>query len=549
MVLATASRLFAIVLPYRRTAVATVALIYALLLGLPLAMVMDARTLQREIHELASGDDRWMVNRAEFEYQAVLLALYRAAAGDRKDGRAEVQAAIDILYSRNETLKSVRNNGGYANIQDSHRAAVGAIDAAIEAADAILARAPGAELSSSQLGDLLSLFGAVEPPMADFLRDERTALAEARDAVNVRAIDMTTLLFGYIVVLALASLGLIGALAWNNRKLSATTSRMGLTTAALRNSETLQKLIADNLPATILYTDSALRLRFVNRSAQTWLARATPFLLGQRLNETMEDDLFQALHPGIQAAMGGALMRHEKRLKFPDATTRHVEIEHIPLLGNGGKVDGVVTLIEDITKRAQIEMTMRQHQRLEAVGQLTGGIAHDFNNLLGVILGNIDLLAGRLPPGSGDRKLAERAAEAVKRGASLTDRLLAFSRQQTLKPERIVANRLIGDMAELLHRALGETVRVETRLEPELWSCTVDPGQLESAILNLAMNSRDAMPLGGQLTIATANAVVDKAWAATQSEFTPGRYVAIGVADRLRRRGDGRGAGRGRARG
>lgn len=175
---------------------------------------------------------------------------------------------------------------------------------------------------------------------------------------------------------------------------------------------------------------------------------------------------------------------------------------------------------------------LRQSQKMEAVGQLTGGIAHDFNNLLQIILGNLETISRNLPDNMNRlRRAAAHAVTGAKRAAALTQRLLAFARRQPLDPKPIDANVLVRGMSELLQRALGETVDMETVLAAGLWRIEADPNELENALLNLAVNARDAMPSGGRLTIETANSHLDEAYAARQAEVTPGQYVVISVTD------------------
>jgi signal transduction histidine kinase len=168
---------------------------------------------------------------------------------------------------------------------------------------------------------------------------------------------------------------------------------------------------------------------------------------------------------------------------------------------------------------------------MEAVGQLTGGIAHDFNNLLSVVLGNLDLAGLAVTDNPSLALLLRRSLEAAERGASLVQRLLAFSRRQTLIPEVTDINSLTTGMMELLTRSLGSAVQLNTRLAPALWPCSIDPGQLEAALLNLAINARDAMPDGGTLTIETRNMTIGAAEAAAQAELQPGDYAQIAVTD------------------
>ena len=188
-------------------------------------------------------------------------------------------------------------------------------------------------------------------------------------------------------------------------------------------------------------------------------------------------------------------------------------------------------VLDEVAERSKAEAALRQSQKMEAVGQLTGGIAHDFNNMLAVVIGGLSLLQRRMARGETDvGRYIEAAMEGATRAASLTQRLLAFSRQQPLAPEPINANRLVSDMSELLTRTLGENIKIETVLAAGLWRTNVDPSQLENTIVNLAVNARDAMAEGGKLTIETACAHVDDDYA-REFEIEAGQYVLICVTD------------------
>ena len=192
---------------------------------------------------------------------------------------------------------------------------------------------------------------------------------------------------------------------------------------------------------------------------------------------------------------------------------------------------------EEMAQRAQAEETLRQSQKMEAIGHLTGGVAHDFNNLLTVIGGGVETLQRLLAtaPLGGDEARIKRAlgmiAQGADRAATLTHRLLAFARRQTLDPRPLDANKLVAGMSELLRRTLGETVALETVLAGGLWRTAADANQLENALLNLAVNARDAMPEGGKLTIETANTHLDEAYAAAHDDVAAGQYVMIAVSD------------------
>jgi signal transduction histidine kinase len=189
-------------------------------------------------------------------------------------------------------------------------------------------------------------------------------------------------------------------------------------------------------------------------------------------------------------------------------------------------------LEKEIATRQAAEAQLRQMQKMEAIGQLTGGIAHDFNNMLAVIMSAMNLAQRKLKRGETDiEKFVEAATDAAGRAANLTSRLLAFSRQQPLAPQVIEANRLVTGMSDMLRRTLGETIQIETVLAGGLWRTFVDTSQLENAILNLAVNARDAMPEGGRLTIETANCHLDERYSEQHAEVPAGQYVLVAVSD------------------
>ena len=197
-----------------------------------------------------------------------------------------------------------------------------------------------------------------------------------------------------------------------------------------------------------------------------------------------------------------------------------------------GRLLGFAKITRDITQKKAVEEQLRQAQKMEAVGQLTGGIAHDFNNLLLVIMGNLEHLGRVSPP---DQQPTQRLIAAALRGASraaiLTDRLLMFSRRHPLAPEVLSVNKLVAGMSDLLRRTIGEAILVETVLAGGLWPTLADANQLENALINLAVNARDAMPDGGKLTIETANTHLDEVYARMHDEVEPGQYVGIFITD------------------
>ena len=187
-------------------------------------------------------------------------------------------------------------------------------------------------------------------------------------------------------------------------------------------------------------------------------------------------------------------------------------------------------IIHDLSAQKATEQALRQAQKMEAMGQLTGGIAHDFNNLLTVIIGNLEMLEARLTT-TAQRELATEALEAADLGARLTARLLAFARRSHLEPEIVNLNDFVLGLTEMLHRTMGPTIALSNALTPRLWPTRIDPSQVESAIVNLAVNARDAMPDGGRLSIETGNVSVDAPMAEDIEGLPPGDYVRLSVAD------------------
>ncbi|GGC70209.1 hypothetical protein GCM10011504_55020 [Siccirubricoccus deserti] len=187
----------------------------------------------------------------------------------------------------------------------------------------------------------------------------------------------------------------------------------------------------------------------------------------------------------------------------------------------------------EMAQRREVEAALAQAQKMEALGHLTGGVAHDFNNLLTGVSGSLALMRRRIEQGRVGEigRYIDTAAAAAGRAAVLTHRLLAFSRRQPLEPKPVDLNRLVAGITELLHRSLGETIELEGVLAARLWRVEVDAGQMENALLNLAVNARDAMPDGGKLTIETRNTYLDEAYAKAFSEVRPGQYIEVSVSD------------------
>jgi PAS domain S-box-containing protein len=215
-----------------------------------------------------------------------------------------------------------------------------------------------------------------------------------------------------------------------------------------------------------------------------------------------------------------------------------IEMDIVPLVNEQRILSHFVAVQRDITDRKKAEMLLQESdarlahaQKLESIGQLTGGIAHDFNNLLTVILGNAEMLADDMKDDPGLYPLVTMIRTAGQRGAELTSRLLAFARRQALEPKSVHAGEVIDGMLPLLQRALGENIQIEALLGDDAWYVFIDPGQLETAILNLCINARDAMPGGGHLLIETSDVFLDQGYAETNPDVIPGEYVLVAITD------------------
>ncbi|MEP9376476.1 response regulator [Aquabacter sp. CN5-332] len=340
---------------------------------------------------------------------------------------------------------------------------------------------------------------------------------------------------------------------------------------ALAESVTRFRNLAEALPQMVWTADAAGQGDYYNNRWSEYTGRPFDEAALEWNAYLHPDDRADALK-GWREAMGQAQpFTRECRFRAADGTFKWFLCRAMPVLGASGAVErwfGSCTDISDIVsarealaqsrealelliaqrtaelvdtnarlkaevkERIKAEEQLRQAQKMEAVGQLTGGVAHDFNNLLTVIIGNLEAAERRIPATDTEiRTFLDYSRQGALRAAILTSRLLAFSRRQPLDPKPTDVNRLVTGMSELLRRTLGERVLVETVLAGGLWPAEIDPNQLENAILNLAVNARDAVPQGGKLTIETANAHLDEAYAATHEEVMVGQYVVICVSD------------------
>ena len=237
----------------------------------------------------------------------------------------------------------------------------------------------------------------------------------------------------------------------------------------------------------------------------------------------------------IPLVAAGEVMRREIHVNLPQDGWRWFDFQMRPVRDSHNNVVAIVPEAVEVSERRRAEEALRQAQKMEGIGQLTGGVAHDFNNLLTIIVGSLETARRQIRQTGVDaaniEHLVDSAMRGAQRAASLTQRLLAFSRQQPLDPKPIDLSRLVTGMSDLLHRTIGEQISIETVMSAGLWRTNIDANQLEIAIINLAVNARDAMPNGGKLTIETSNVSLDEGYAVSEAEVIPGQYVMLAVTD------------------
>lgn len=258
-------------------------------------------------------------------------------------------------------------------------------------------------------------------------------------------------------------------------------------------------------------------------------------LVGTNLMDHIHpDDQLRTAEGARQMSEGESFTRFDNRYRHKDGTYRWISWSTRP------DVESIYAVGRDFTAEKEqsealrlAENALRQAQKMEAVGQLTGGLAHDFNNLLAGISGSLGMISLRVSQARfGDiSRYVEVASDAAKRASALTHRLLAFSRRQSLDPKPVLMNDLVNSMGELLNRSVNESIRLDMCLDPELWTAEADPNQLESALLNLVLNARDAMPDGGMLMIETFNRRLDRDFTNAYENLLPGDYVVLSVRD------------------
>ena len=323
------------------------------------------------------------------------------------------------------------------------------------------------------------------------------------------------------------------------KEMEASGNEYRLTIEGLRESEERFRQIWHEAPVGYHELDREGKILRVNHTELDMLGQTAEEMLGKPIwNFYAEEEIVR--HVTLSKTAGDVSFHDtfERTALRKDGTTLPVLVVDRITRDKEGRITGIRSTVEDLTERRRTEETLRrseeqllQWQKVEAIGRLAGGVAHDFNNLLMTIKGCSELLLNDFDRRDPRRDEVEEIRKAAERATSLTRQLLAFGQRQDLQPQVLDLNVVVSNMNRLLHRLIGEDVQLNTVLAPDLWPVKVDPGQIEQVLMNLAVNARDAMPQGGQLTIETANVVHDEEYAREHVSVKPGFYVLLAVSD------------------
>ncbi|MGH7017751.1 MAG: CHASE3 domain-containing protein [Caulobacteraceae bacterium] len=424
---------------------------------------------------------------------------------------------------------------------------VKALDALVGARMALIEKCVDQARGGDFAGARLRARGGRGPALMRAIAAQSTTVSGVERALLAQRIGAAgtseTRSFSIALAVALAALAALAALLAAVSQLSRTNRQLTEAVAAAetaREAERASKALIDaffaHSPDYLYCLELAKDGRFVigeiNPAFTRVLGISSKAVKGKPIDELMSFQNAKALTSHFERVRNSdrPVTTRDVIPGFPDGP-RTWESILAPVRDAGGAPVRLIGSVRDITDRVKTEARLREAQRMEAIGQLTGGIAHDFNNLLQVIRGNLDLLDRPQVDKARTARAVRNAILGTERAAQLVRQLLAFARRQPLAPEVIDLSSLMGETADLLRRTLGETIDVEVKVAADLWYTLADPAQVESALINLALNARDAMPQGGKLTIEVSNVTVSAAEAREDAEAAPGDYVLIAAAD------------------
>jgi len=330
---------------------------------------------------------------------------------------------------------------------------------------------------------------------------------------------------------AIAAVAVISSFACSTARIVLAERQQLRSDAALQERNALLKSVFEGTGDAIFVKDVEGSYLIVNEAVGRFFRRPVEEIVGKTAFDLLDSETARELTKNDRAILETGMSEPVDFQMSWDGTTYQYLVTRAPYRDHTGKIIGLIGITRDITQYRKIEERLRQSQKMEAIGTLAGGVAHDFNNILMVISGYSSVLAEALHSTPKLHGHVEQIRRAGERAASLTRQLLAFSRKQTIQPAPLNLNNVVTGMEKLLHRIIGEHIAISTHLAPDLGTVTADAGQMEQVILNLAVNSRDAMPEGGKLSIETRNLTVLHARLHGQVEMKPGEYVELAVND------------------
>jgi PAS domain S-box-containing protein len=307
------------------------------------------------------------------------------------------------------------------------------------------------------------------------------------------------------------------------------------TAAELRTASVFLDTLIEHIPTGVIVKDAkTLQFVLINAEAEQMIGIPSERLIGLTSKDILPPEIAERVMTRDRKAVSakGVTVTPEEVIHTKGEPERYVRTRLAPIMGEDGEPKHLVILSENMSELRKLEQQFRHAQKMETIGHLTGGIAHDFNNLLGIILGNLDLLSERVSGGDPENaEITQEALQAARRGAELTQRMLAFARKQPLQPRPFDLNDTVNGMASMLRRTIGANIDLAIVPTADLWPVIADPSQIEDVILNLAVNARDAMPNGGHLLIETSSIVLDEDYASQNPEVVPGDYALLAVTD------------------
>ena len=508
-------------------------------------LLVDLQESQRQVRELTRtpGNENTALRRMAEETDPLamrVIALLNAIAADarqllKQEADAARTASTSTVWNL-VMLILVMLVVAYGMSHSRARALARPIAALAEATRQLAAGCLRDDIplgDTHELGDLTASFNMMRASM----QQTQAELRRANALLEQRVIERTT-------QLAATNDSLIQEIAVRNK-----------TGEALRESEARLRAMTRAIPDLVFVVDEDGLYREILAAGRDLATIGTTPIRGKLLSEVHSPEMANFFLDIIRRALQTQQIQVAEYELATTSGTRWFESRTAPLdvrfveqsptmtLHPQGDLFGppelrrftakaaAIVVTRDVTQRKQAEAQLRQARKMEAIGQLTGGIAHDFNNLLAIIMGNLELLHEKLTAQPRLFEFAQQALKAADRGANLTRRLLAFARRQPLLAQPADLNKLILGMLDLMRRTLGVTIQIDTALAPDLEPTLVDTDQIETALLNLVINARDAMPQGGRLTLETANVVLDEDYTATQEDLRPGPYVMLIVSD------------------